>query len=435
VKRNRESRPVGLLGLLLVICLAGVPAGSTPQRMDSRGQSGSMASRKSVTKPSPQSDPHAINSKAGSALQGLDAFRALTFNAGLAVGILPHARERAPKIGAALAGLPVDLMCVQEVWLEEHWADLERGARPRFQHTFRPTPAASGPERCNKRELEPVIDCMRQYCSTADPDSIGWCAGEHCGGFAQKLSPACTRCLLRDPSRSLERIERQCSSSVAAPSEPVSGGKALAYGGSYGLGILSSVPLKEREFLAFDLSRGIARGVMHVAITPPRYSGTLHLFCTHLTPVTSGRIQPLSGQARPEEQARQIDMLLAFIERKAPRGTTAVLLGDLNTGPGSENVRPTLPQHYQRFVRAGFESPYLSILPARCTFCANNSMNGGGGAGGSLIDHALLRDFRGSARAMRALDEPIEIEVADSKLKSAYSDHYGIVVALEPPAS
>jgi endonuclease/exonuclease/phosphatase family metal-dependent hydrolase len=414
---------------LLVVLLACIPAGSTPQRGEFR------VARSGVTPPKLRAVPDVLRAVTPALPTARGSFRALTFNAGLAVGVLPYARERAPKVGAVLASFPVDLMCLQEVWLEEHWSELQRGARQRFDHAYRPRPAANGHERCSKREMEPAIDCVRRHCSEGSGDEIGRCAEQHCSNVAENLSPGCTRCLLRDPTRPLDQIRRDCSVPPQKAGEAPEGGKPLAYGGSYGIGILSSVPAEQRDFLPFDRPHGVARGVIYVSISAPGLTGTFHVFCTHLTPVTSSPPHPLSGQAEPGEQARQIELLLRFIERKAPRGATVMLLGDLNSGPGSANVLPALPQHYQRFVRAGFESPYLSLAPARCTFCANNPVHGGQGGGGSILDHALLRDFRGRGHAARALDEPIEIEVEGRRLATSYSDHYGVVLTVEPPDS
>src|SRR4051812_18396889 len=49
------------------------------------------------------------------------SFRAATFNAGLAVGVVKLASERAEPVAAALPNLDADFICLQEVWLDEHW--------------------------------------------------------------------------------------------------------------------------------------------------------------------------------------------------------------------------------------------------------------------------------------------------------------------------
>src|SRR5262245_20372706 len=90
-------------------------------------------------------------------------FRVGTFNAGLAVGVLDYARERAPLVADALAALPVDLLCVQEVWLDAHWRAVETAARARLPYALRPVPAATpAGGTCTPDELRPVMACVRQ---------------------------------------------------------------------------------------------------------------------------------------------------------------------------------------------------------------------------------------------------------------------------------
>src|SRR3954447_10384179 len=50
--------------------------------------------------------------------------RIATFNAGLAVGILPNVTARLPHVLRSLSNLDVDLLFVQEFWLENHWEAL-----------------------------------------------------------------------------------------------------------------------------------------------------------------------------------------------------------------------------------------------------------------------------------------------------------------------
>jgi hypothetical protein len=63
-----------------------------------------------------------------------------TFNAGLAVGVLPNVGERLPHVLQALSALDVDVLFVQEFWLESHWDALCTRVRERFPHALRPKP-------------------------------------------------------------------------------------------------------------------------------------------------------------------------------------------------------------------------------------------------------------------------------------------------------
>jgi hypothetical protein len=107
-----------------------------------------------------------------------------------------------------------------------------------------------------------------------------------------------------------------------------------------------------------------------------------------------------------------------------------VVAGDLNTGPALPGrTSAKLPAHYQRLVSAGLSSPYASGPDARCTYCFANPLVGGG-AGGLLIDHVLLRGWTGAARARRVLDQPVAIEVDGEARTTPPSDHYGVAATL-----
>ncbi len=75
---------------------------------------------------------------------------------------------------------------------------------------------------------------------------------------------------------------------------------------------------------------------------------------------------------------------------------------------------------------------FASRLDAQCTYCDANPLNGERGHGGTLIDHVLLRGFRGNAIADRALTMPLTIKSGTSTIHTAHSDHYGVMAELTP---
>lgn len=89
----------------------------------------------------------------------------VTFNAGLAVGVLPYATERVPHVGRALAELDADLLFLQEVWLESQWDAVVARTRARFPHVFRPPAAARITHgACSPEEVAPLVACARSNC-------------------------------------------------------------------------------------------------------------------------------------------------------------------------------------------------------------------------------------------------------------------------------
>jgi hypothetical protein len=87
------------------------------------------------------------------ASQPAGPFRAGTFNAGLAVGVLAHAEARVAPVVQALADEPLDLLCVQEFWLEEHWQKLVSAASGRLPYTHRLAADPGGALVCAPEEV------------------------------------------------------------------------------------------------------------------------------------------------------------------------------------------------------------------------------------------------------------------------------------------
>lgn len=336
----------------------------------------------------------------------------LTFNAGLAVGVLPYATERVPHVAAALAEFDADVLFVQEVWLEPHWDAIAARAHERFPHAFRAphvAPAVHGA--CTAEEVEPLASCAREHCAGLEGEDLARCVVRSCAQTAFGMSTPCLNCIVSHPVGSLEQILTPCigdegAEPPATDTERARGGHSaygppglLAYGGSLGTGFLSRLPLEDRDVLVFEGSTLNARGALHARIAWPGL-GDVHLFGTHLSP----------GIAH--EQEAQIDRLFGWIEEKAGARARTVVLGDLNTGP---NASPSL---YRRFERAGFANPYLAGGDPPATF--------GHARSGWILDHVLFRGFDAEARAERVLDEPLAIDVGGRRVKTTYSDHCGV---------
>jgi endonuclease/exonuclease/phosphatase family metal-dependent hydrolase len=403
----------------------------------------------------------------GSATEARGPFRIATFNAGLAVGYLPLAEERAPHVIEALSRASAELLCVQEVWLESHWEALRAASAPNLPHAFRlpPTGDAAPATACSREELTPLTACAREHCADlASTGGLGNCVLQRCGTSALSLSAPCLNCLLRHPVGDAERIAAACvtpaapnasaaapnasaaapNASAAAPNASAAapnasarpprgaairpGANVIAYGGSFGTGLLSRTPLLDRDALVFDATLN-PRAALYARLRPGPRGADLHVVCTHLSPALGA---PLGGRPASVEQGEQVEKLLAWVEQKA-QGAPVVIVGDLNTGHrAGASVEALLPDHYAKFLTAGFVDPYASRPDALCTFCASNPLNGNAGARGTLIDHVLLRGLPAGASSEPFLRTPLEIKAGGRTVRTAYSDHYGLVITLTP---
>jgi endonuclease/exonuclease/phosphatase family metal-dependent hydrolase len=407
-----------------------------------------------ISNSSTSAAPRAGGSELGSAGPARPAkkeFRVATYNAGLAVGVLKYADERAEPLVNALAEQPVDLLCVQEFWLEDHWRRLASTMSSALPNTFRLAAEEKGGT-CDEAEVAPLVECAMASCSGAKGQEIATCLLGSCTSALTRLSAGCFQCLAANPRGKPDAIARACvspngvrngsaPSPKGAPSVKSAGSRASGrggteqfrvYSGSYGTGILTNAEILERDvrILPSALDR---RAALYTRLATP--IGELNAFCTHLTANIASVPHPARSSWR-RDQAAQIDALLAFVEEKA-RDRPTLLLGDLNTGPAiAPHIAPTLPDHYARFVERGFLNPYASQRDVQCTYCFDNPLEGGRGTRGLLIDHVMLRNFSGQIRAgEQIMRPPVVVEPAGKPVRIGPSDHYGVSVTLSSGAS
>lgn len=384
-------------------------------------------------------------------------FRVLTFNAGLAPGVVPRVDERAAQIARGLtphaegqSEPPFDVACLQEVWLERHAELLQQrlgstrstppavptsaAATPsgRLQHpvwlSFPPEPVAG--LYCADSEVTSLVGCVAGKCR-GETDAAG-CALSSCRPLIDNLSASCVACLSRDlsdPLAALAGCTRPGAAQTlsAAPSTPRPGDseagdgpparapKPYLLGGAYGVALVSRLPVLKHELLRFE-STMHPRGVIYARVLHPEL-GAVDTYCTHLTPLLRGVRHPAGGSF-VSEQSAQVERLLEITK---PQGNVpVVLLGDLNTGPAGPGALPPyqarLPQHYSRLLGAGLLD---ATSGASCTFCYDNPIQAHPDSGGLRIDHVLTRG------GLVALGRERLRFVSPS-----LSDHYGIEVVL-----
>lgn len=363
-------------------------------------------------------------------------FRVATYNAGLAVGVLKYAEERVAPLVRTLAEQRADLLCVQELWLEEHWQKLVLATKEVLPNTYRlPPEKVSGS--CEAEELTPLVACATASCSGRPLHELAYCMLRSCARPLERLSPDCFQCLAASPRGSPADLALACAPRGKKEGAPASastrrkGGPESfrVYSGSSGTGLLTNAEILEQDALILPsvLDR---RAVLYAKLATP--VGELHTFCTHLTANLGGVPHPGRGSFQLDQSA-QIDALIGFMEQKASGGT-ALLLGDLNTGPAvAPHISSILPRHYERLLGRGFLNPYASQADVKCTYCFDNPLEGKSGTRGHLIDHILLRNFTGRVTSEQMMRPSLMLEHGGRPVQSGYSDHYGVTVTLSTP--
>jgi endonuclease/exonuclease/phosphatase family metal-dependent hydrolase len=344
----------------------------------------------------------------------------VTYNAGLARGFVDLAEERVPLVVDAVASLDADLVAVQEVWDPADVDALVAGVADEFpeQVFLEPSPEVAEAAACPGTELDALESCARTKCAGVPADQLADCVLTNCGAEYGACSPTCQTCLAANIGGTLDDVVSTCRTAS----------ERYAYGGAFGIGLLSRHPVLSSEEIVLDSS--LNRRAVIYAVVDVAGVGPVHVFATHLSAVFADIPYPGEGTWEGEQRA-QIERMLALIDERVPDGEPVVLLGDLNTGPavpGDPGIAAEVPDNFALLPAAGLDAPYLDASPPepRCTFCADNPLVGGADDDFSvLIDHVLTRGLEASA-ARRVLDEPVTVGTAESRL----SDHYGVEVSL-----
>ena len=141
--------------------------------------------------------------------------RLVTYNAGLAVGFVPGAVERTPGTTAAIAALPADVICLQEVWAPDQVAAVTAAAVD-FPHRYFP---ASAPEilpdpACLGTDLDPLLSCMAANCDGLCADELPGCLLSSCAFQFLGLEKDCMRCAQASVGGTVEEVGDVCRSSA-----------------------------------------------------------------------------------------------------------------------------------------------------------------------------------------------------------------------------
>jgi endonuclease/exonuclease/phosphatase family metal-dependent hydrolase len=345
----------------------------------------------------------------------------VTFNAALGVGLAPYPERRLEAIERDLPALGADVVCLQEVWLPEDIERLTASLSAQFPHSLSSVRVAGGEGgSCTDAEATLLSNCLSENCGDVEPDGLPLCAIASCAEPFTQVSMSCQQCIAANQSAmDVENLASLCSA----------GDGVAAYEDQTGLLILSRHPLEDLGYAPFESSLG-DRGLLSARLRTA-FMGDVAIHCTHLAATLSE--VPYTGPygSWQGERLRQIEQMLTRVSDTRPASGSAVLLGDMNCGPGTPLAEAASPDAFAQLTAAGFANPYVG-LDGRCTFCDNNPLNGlvTDPDEGALIDHVLIDGNPApAASATRVFDDVITID-ADGAVETARSDHYGVQVLL-----
>jgi endonuclease/exonuclease/phosphatase family metal-dependent hydrolase len=362
-----------------------------------------------------------------------DTLKVTSYNVGLALNFVPYTRERLPVNEELLADYDSDVICLQEVWLEEQVEGIVEALKPNYPEIYT-VPAEqifSDSAACTEQEITPFAQCVTEQCPGLSGADLVACTPVQCGDPLFALPPVCLDAVLGSvgiPDVTVEAV-------VEAVTQPA--GK-FAFDGALGLILASKYPLEAREFQDFiDDSTSNHRGALYAEININKQTQVVG--CTHPTANLSIEY-PASGKHGSWEGENRFmqQQMIEFVNAKA--GDNPIYFGgDFNCSIANPatGVDGDFADNCQLWLDNGFSSPAKDQLP--CTFCyeENLLLKPEGGVGGSLLDHVFVKNLEATTAitAERVFDRPVAIESVDpvSELQpedspklTHPSDHFGV---------
>lgn len=394
-----------------------------------------------------------------------------TFNVGLAGAFVPNEAARRPAVIAAMANLPSDVVCLQEVWTQEDKDAVGASARARFPHQYSvrhnletavthdidpgcmvPPEATTAPCAADpgiQMTFEAGVACIARSCSTMPGSEMGRttstaCAQTNCfssvAGLLTGVGPAmqaglrCYGCFVPNlPTETLASIRSTCTTNARG---------GLAFGGQSGTMILSRYPLTDTETLVIPGTWN-RRVITRATVNLPS-GARVGVYCNHLTPVFEGTAFPYTGRygcgdvgrdGWIREQRAQAERLVAEVRRREGTTGRAVILGDFNAGPRNAAGQPELTDEAGEtfsYLSQQFTLAAPSGFVPRCTYCPDNANNPD--AEPTWIDHVFLHNFAaGATRSTERTFTEATVTVPGQAARVPLSDHYGVRVVLTAP--
>ncbi|KPJ86001.1 hypothetical protein AMJ57_00815 [Parcubacteria bacterium SG8_24] len=354
-------------------------------------------------------------------------FSAVTYNVGLAPGIVAQTTPRTSHVAQALADLDADVLCLQEVWTPEALQAIQTALDlPAEQMMYVDTrgEGETGQDRCTMSQIAPMLQCVHEECGGLPDEEITTCALAECRGSGVGLyfsARRCLNCMIASAGLSIGEIVESCV---------LGQGRSRLYGGSNGVVLLSRYPLRNREIIRLP-SSGANRVALIAEIDGPG-AEPIEVACSHLS--SKSYVSPTHPRFDDwnDEQREQLHLISERLRRRAG-GRPALFLGDMNFGASDgRDLDDHLPGQFYESARLGFESFAAAADPPFCSSCEGNTLRDSDRS--HLIDHVLLRDVTGGTDLIpvcveRLFDRPVTIIGHGGKrVRIHLSDHYGVRV-------
>lgn len=351
--------------------------------------------------------------------------RIMTWNTGLAPGLVSRASVRQPFVVEALVKSDADVICLQEVWTDTARDVVVSALETAGYETYVADTAGeneTGKDRCEAGETRALGRCVESRCGGYPAEDQAVCAVKKCRKAIERLyfwHRPCLNCVLSSVGGTSLEIERRC----------VEGPASRLYGGNNGVILASRLPLEEQETVRLKSS-----GANRVALLARvRFSGgaAVELGCVQL----SGYLEVSPTEEMfdnwEEESEYQLRAVARRLALRAGGAVPQILVGNLNFAAAHP------PWNEKEMVGARelagelwFRAPAEDVEPAICTWCRGNILAESGR--NCLLDQAMVRQPANGRRLVAVAawrDFTYRVTVRDRRgweTTVNLSDHYGL---------
>jgi len=365
----------------------------------------------------------------------------MTWNVGLAPGVVPYATPRIKPVAEELAKFrELGVICLQEVWTQEARDAIVASLKLPVEQVYYVDTRGEGDNLkdvnvCKPSQIDALATCARRACGDLPEEEHAHCALRSCNSEIVSLylrdGENCLNCLVSSVGHGIDDTIKACTK----PGQGVS----HSYDGQNGVMLISRWPLKNRE--AVLLPSSIANREALFATVELEGREPLELACTHastwnqLPPSHRGPDGRKMFDDWDEEMIAQMEIISDKLRQRA-QGRPQLFLGDMNAGPDvGRTIKGDMPKVWGRIRALGFSSPAAQAEEPFCSVCEGNSLRDPGSRD-KLIDHVLMRDPVGGSR----LEPKCVRSVIDDGHKRYFpgyggtlmeehlSDHYGVAV-------
>lgn len=278
-----------------------------------------------------------------------------------------------------------DVVCLQEVWNDEHMFSIFDGLQFKypFSYSFLHEETGNLAERtekitnkCDDDARKQIFQCLNDKCMTSsDSDDFLNCFISECNPIDLKLEEGCTECLsLQVEACTKETVKsysykkmKDCIKAINSI-RGICASRTLSGRANHGLIMLSNMPLKNQERGVFTQNSLIGRGYLEAK---NMFGETF--VCTQMTP---GRLPVYSEIKTPYNNWYDLkkNEVEQIIDRYSTKQQTYIL-GNLNVGPAvrEKRIMAYYADLYQLMEEHGLENIFASE-GRDCTLCSNNQL-------------------------------------------------------------